>query len=290
VQGSALPGAGGGFCPVRAPALDAVEALGLSTDGRYLYAVSSGNQPGEDSIVTLHRDGRSGAISPRDCVSSLGTSRCPRQVAGLRGASAIVFSPDGRFAYVASQLSSALVAFQRNRFTGALLPLPGPAACAGDPAPPLARGDKPCPTAAAGLRGARALAISRDGRLVYVAGFDPGSLTVLARDAASGALAPLAGVCMQAGPGADCRPDVAGLHGAAALALSRDGNTLYLAAQGDDAALAIPLSGGIPQLPPAPGPSTGTLGGPQALALPPDGRTLYLASAIDDEVAALRAQ
>ena len=69
-------------------ALNGVDALAISPDGRYLYAVSYGLEPGQDSVVTLQRDPRSGGLRPlpgtRGCVQSLPGKRlsCARRPRG----------------------------------------------------------------------------------------------------------------------------------------------------------------------------------------------------------------
>ena len=71
-------------------------------------------------------------------------------------------SPDGEHVYVASFTSDAVAAFARNKTTGALTQLPGLAACVSEDG---SAGD--CGNGA-GLNGARGVAVSKDGRHVYV--------------------------------------------------------------------------------------------------------------------------
>ncbi|MGI8557517.1 MAG: beta-propeller fold lactonase family protein, partial [Solirubrobacteraceae bacterium] len=293
VHGQEVVAGAAGKCTATFAPLQRVGALAISPDGRFIYALSSGNVSGADTIVVLRRE-RDGTLTPMPgCVASHtagGRPRCPRLATGLRGASAIALSPDGRFAYVASAVSSAVSAFQVNRTSGELLPLQGAGACVAEPAlsPPL---DVPgCAATAEGLGGARTLVVSPDGARVYVGGFDPGSLVVLGRDPQGGGLVappPSGATCLQAGTAAGCTVGFDQLRGASAIALSRAGDRVFLAAQGADAALDLALGGGLPTLPLSPFAHFGPLGGPQALALSPDGRNLYLASAADDEVMAL---
>ncbi len=293
LSGNPFGGSSASPCHARQQQLHSVAALAQSADGRFLYAVSYGNGPGDDSVLPLRRDPRSGGLRalPAECVASLGGSLCKQHAPGLRGASAIALSPDGRSVYIASALSNAIVALRRDPRTGALTPVRNGGSCVGDASSRLPPLDVACPEPIAGLRGARAVAVSPDGRFVYAAAFDTGSVVTLRRDPASGAIAPLAGTpgaCLQAGAATDasCTGEIAGLRGADALAVSADGRTLYVAGEGETTLTALALSDGIPALP-APAPfSTAPLAAPSALALGPAG-TLYVASSIDDAVAAL---
>ncbi|GAC1437248.1 MAG: hypothetical protein NVSMB51_10660 [Solirubrobacteraceae bacterium] len=294
LHGQGVVAGAAGSCAGSLPALQRVGALATSPDGQFVYALSSGNQAGEDTLVGLHREAN-GTLRPlRDCVSSHGGSRrlCAMRATGMRGASSLVISPDGRFAYVASILTSTVTVFVRNRSSGGLSPLRGAAGCGADPTSPPSVSDPPCAQRIAGLRGARALALSPDASRLYVAGFDPGSLLVLARDAQSGGIGPVSAdptACLEAGPGtAGCSSDLIGLHGAGGLAVAPAGDRLFASALGDDAVLDVRFaSNGLPALPLAPFNHFAALGGPQALVLSRDGRNLYVASPVDDEVIAI---
>jgi DNA-binding beta-propeller fold protein YncE len=290
VAGAALPGIPRPRCGASAPALNGVAALAISPDGRYLYAVSYGLQPGQDSVVTLQREPRSGGLRPlpgtRGCVQSLPASDC-RALAGLEGASAITISKDGRFVYVASELSGSVRAFARNRQTGALTPLYGPGGCISSDNP--ADEDVPCTVKVAQLAGARALALSPDGRELYVAAFDPGAVVVLRRDPSSGRVAPTPPNCLQAAPDAGCPVGLTILHGAAALAMAPNGAAVYVACEGANSLIELlrnPAEGALALASESPT-AVAPLSGPVALALSPGGQSIYLASPFDDGVAAL---
>src|SRR5262249_35751789 len=93
-------------------AVGSVGGLALSPDGRDLYAATFGPPAGADTLVTLAR-ARDGALAPGPgCVQSLGPGAavCPRRAPGLEGLTAVVVTGDGRFAYAASPVSSAVVA------------------------------------------------------------------------------------------------------------------------------------------------------------------------------------
>jgi DNA-binding beta-propeller fold protein YncE len=300
VQGNPIAPGDGGRCALHARAMEAVSSLAISPDGRFVYALSFGTIAGADSLVTLRRDPRTGALSEVSedhggCVVPLGNSTCRSHAAGMRGASDVVVTADGRFVYVTGELSSAVVALARNRHTGTLAPLHGSGGCAEDIATPPASGDARCVVLVPGLGGAKALAISPGGGFVYVASFDPGGVAVLARNPATGTLGPVpgAGACLTptgpAPPPAGCTA-IDGLRGATALALTPAGTALYVATTTGDAVLRIDRDPGTGLLGAvAPPHQIEGLNAPAAMALMPDGRNLYLASPIDDALLSLTA-
>ncbi len=290
VAGAPLEGAPAPRCGAHLQALSGVGALALSPDGRYLYAVSYGLKAGTDSVVTLQRDPRSGALRPlagtHGCLQSVPGSGC-RALAGLEGASAITISKDGRFVYVASELSGAVRAFARNSSTGVLTPLYRRGGCISSGT--RGEGDAPCAVAVPQLAGARSIALSPDGRELYVAAFDPGAVVVLGRNPRSGRLAARPPDCLQAAPGASCPVGLAFLHGAAALAIAPDGRVVYVVSEGGDSLIELlrnPADGDLTPAGESPA-SVDPLSGPIALALSPRGQGIYVASPFDDGVAAL---
>ena len=290
VGGAPLAGVPRPACGAHFDALNGVAALAVSPDGRYLYAVSYGLQPGQDSIVTLRRNPRGGGLRPlpgtRGCIESLPGSGC-RALAGLEGASAITISADGRFVYVASELSGAVRGFLRNRSTGALKPLYGHGGCISSGK--RAAHDVSCAVTVPQLAGARSMALSPDGRELYVAAFDPGAVVVLQRDPHSGVLAALPPNCLQATSDASCPVGLAFLHGTAALAMGAHGTVVYVISEGANSLVELlrrPTDGALTLASEMP---TGMdpLSGPAALALSPSGPGIYVASPFDDGVAAL---
>jgi DNA-binding beta-propeller fold protein YncE len=300
VQGNAVAPGDGGRCVLKSRAMQAVSSVAISPDGRFVYALSFGTSVDADSLVTLRRDPRSGALSEvpeahGGCVVPLGNRSCRIHAAGLRGASDILVTADGRFVYAAGELSSAVVALGRNRHTGTLSPLHGSGGCAQDEATPPASGDARCVVLAPGLGGAKALAVSSDGRFVYVASFDPGGVAVLLRNPTTGTLGPLPGpgACLTpAGPDPAPAGCVAadGLRGATAIALAPGGASVYVATTTGNAVLRIdrdPVSGHLGAV--APSHEISGLNAPTGMALAPNGHSLYLASPIDDTVLSLTA-
>ena len=135
--------------------------IALSPDGKHLYAVASGS----DAITAFERRASDGALSrvtsEGGCVSGQAGDGCAA-ARGLDQPSEIEFSPDGTFAYVASQLSDSVAVLRRDPDSGVLTQLNGPAGCLSE------SGSGEC-TQVAGLDGASAISVSPDGRDVYVA-------------------------------------------------------------------------------------------------------------------------
>jgi DNA-binding beta-propeller fold protein YncE len=275
-------------CGAHINGLNGIAALVVSPDGRSLYAVSYGLAPGEDSVITLQRDPRTGGLRPlpgkRSCVQSLPGRGCP-PLAGLEGATAITISPDGGFVYVASELSGAVRGFLRNRSTGALTPLYGRGGCISSGR--RAASDARCAATIPQLAGARSLALSPDGRELYVAAFDPGAVVVLRRNPRSGRLAAGPPNCLQAAPDASCPLGLPFLHGASALAMGAHARVLYVISVGGNSLVELlrnPADGALSLRSNSPT-ALGPLTGPVALALSPQGHSIYLASSLDNAVA-----
>jgi DNA-binding beta-propeller fold protein YncE len=263
-----------------------------------------------------------GGVEEDACVAATAAGGCV-PAPGLGGGGptrrALLASPDGRNVYYTAGTSNIVASLARDPATGRLAPVPdgpstGDEACVGDGDPASgAAGAGGCVPARA-LANPTALAISPDGLHVYVASGGHDAIAILARDPATGALRPIADdpgtavhedcLASQASAAANgCVPLTTGrgLDDPVALAISRDGRHLYVAAA-DPAATAIgvllrtPSTGRIQAIPNDP--STGAIDGcvaaaggggscaagnvapvPTALAMAPDGSALYMASA-----------
>ncbi len=151
------------------------------------------------------------------CVSVGGRHGCV-PVRGVDHFNRIAVSPGGRSVYVSS---NGVAAFRRSAGTGRVRQLRGRGGCV------RARGARGCGRAN-GLGGSSVIAVTQDGRNVYVGSARRDSLVVLSRNRRTGALRQLPGVsgCISGRPLAGCRLGRA-LAGVSALALSRDGRSLY---------------------------------------------------------------
>ena len=170
------------------------------------------------SLLVLLFVGGSSAGVPAGTLSFLGcASAAARPIVGcsmanLSSPAALVVSPDGKDVYITASASDAIEVFGRASDGGIT-----PHGCLGNPSD----GPHNC-NGAYGLK-AGAMAISPDGRSIYVAG--GGTLTILARDA-NGNIG--AAGCIQdlASPGLNCGR-AAALTGDDAVAVSPDGTTVY---------------------------------------------------------------
>lgn len=151
--------------------LAGASSVAVSPDGAHVYATA-----GTDGAVTVFARDANGRLTPVSCVSDDGTDGHCTDVKALRGASDVVVSADGRFVYATAAQSSSVVTFARNVATGGLTQVE----CTLEFAPP----GGPC-AGANGIQDAVALALSADGRNLYVVGE---GFAVFARDETTGAL------------------------------------------------------------------------------------------------------
>lgn len=216
-------------------------------DERFLYV--TGLYSNAVATFSLSDDGPPAqAPSPHGCVSDDGSGGDCVDGVALLAPMGIAFSKDGRSAYVAASGSNAVAVFSRNKVTGELSQLPGTAACVSETG---SGGD--C-TDGAGLLGPSAVAVSPDGKQVYVGSYTSDAVAVFARDKATGALTQLAGTdaCVSdTGSGGACA-DGRGLDGPAWLAFSPKGDVLFVAAYDGDGIAVLarnPATGALAQLP-----------------------------------------
>jgi 6-phosphogluconolactonase (cycloisomerase 2 family) len=280
--GSDCDGSGGDI-----PALDGAADIAVSPDGTSVYVVSN-----ESNAVALFTRGIDGSLTSQGCIQdSASGSLCEGsggETPGLQSANGIVVSPDGQNVYVASFESDGVVWFTREE-DGSLTPQgciqnTGRTECAG------------LGGTTAGLGGAYDLAISPDGKNVYVAANQSDAIVVFNR-APDGTLT--AAGCVQEPGISICASSFSGLDGPRAVAVSPDGNNVYLGTLLDDALVTFErdlLDGSITAtscIQNTAGTdclmSGGTVPGLDAvsgLSISPDGKSVYVASLTSDALAA----
>lgn len=207
-----------------------VGPLAVTPDGRNVYVGSGGS----GSIIELRRL-RNGHLrqlrAPNDCLGGANSGTlCPHQAAGLQDAGGIVVAPGGRNVYVTSTGGDAIVELRRGS-GGSLHQLRSPNSCI-RLAAPTGAGGLPCPRTAPGLSSPIGLAISPDGRYVYVLGQYSSTLVVFRR-ATSGRLSYLqcvqeSGLSGRYAGTAGCSSTATGLSSAASVVVSPNGRDLYV--------------------------------------------------------------
>jgi len=183
--------------------LDAASDVAVSPDGRSVYVTAMG----DDALSVFDRDETTGALtlveSFKDGING---------VEGLYFASSVVVSPDGRSVYVASNEGDTLSVFSRNETTGTL-----------NYVTVLRDGVD----GVDGLNFPNSVAVSSDGRSVYVvSGFDD-TLVTFSRDQTTGTLTFESSL-------QDDVYGLDGLDGANTVAVSPDGRSVYVTAAYDD--------------------------------------------------------
>ncbi len=183
---------------------------------------------------------------------------------------------------------------------GTLIQLPGSSGCLADRS--THRRDCTLVRALQGpapFLGSGAIAMSADGRSVYVASSRSNAIAVLSRNAGTGKLTqrPGAAGCIAAGGSGGCATAI-GFRGPNSVAVSADGRNVYATAFGSNAVVVFRRNrstGALTQLAPGrgciasaamTGCSTGRgLGGPDVVTVSPDGTSVYVGAFTGNAVA-----
>lgn len=209
--------------------LGAAADVVVSPDGKSVYVAA----PADGAVAVFSRSLATGELNQlpgaEGCVSQTGSNGCADGRA-LDGATSVIVSPDGQNVYVGSATSGGIAIFSRDPSNGAIDQVAGAAGCIDeDGSEGCADGDEQT----AGLQG---VAISPNGKAVYAAAQTRDAVTVYDRSVATGELIQKAGAagCIDETGAGGCQDGVA-LLGADSIALSPDGENVYVAAKLSDA-------------------------------------------------------
>jgi len=277
-------------CGQSTAGMEGAKSVAVSPDGTSVYVAAAW----APALVRFDRDPATGALTPQGCITDtiVEDPECATQTYGLSGAESVTVSPDGQSVYVAGTIENAVVRFDRDTSTGALTP----AGCVQDNDEFLAE----CAQTADGLSQVRSVAVSPDGKSVYAASNEDDAVVEFGRSTGGdvGALEPRGCVDDEAPEGRDdCEQSTHGLDGAAAVAVSPDGKSVYAASENDNAVVrfdrntstgALTAQGCVDDSGEGPDLCAGSaagLRGADSLALSPDGTSLYVGSRQSDAIA-----
>ncbi len=262
----------GGFGSVAGP-----YGIAISPDGRHVYAADEG-----DSTIIV--DSVNPSTHMLDAASVFESSSL---TAGNRFTSTyqVMVSPDGRFVYATGFTADSLATFARDAESGAITHADTVRQGSGYNCtgifPPV------CANNVSGMNGAYGMALSPDGKFIYVSSIGDDSIVVFGRDPETGA----ASTTQLGGTGAFFKQQFthANLNAAYGMVMSPDGANLYVTGYLSDALITLkrdPVLGSLSyQAALLPADAAG-LDGVFRVAMSADGRFVYTASFDSDSLCA----
>jgi 6-phosphogluconolactonase (cycloisomerase 2 family) len=270
----------------------------VSPDNAHVYVASYAG-----GLTTFVRDQATGALTqlaaPDGCIAEFGGggSGCT-DAFGPVSPTEVLVSPDGKFVYTAALNGNAIGVFARNKATGKLTQLAAPEGCL------ALTGDGVTCKSVVALDAPRSLAISKNGKHVYVASSDSDTIAIFARNKTTGALTQPAapnGCVAHDGDGVTCTA-ASGLDGASGVLVGKNGKHVYVASYSSDAVTIFTrnsATGALTQLAGAAGchdesgdgvtcTDAVALNGARSLTESNNGRHIYVTSIVSSGVAAFR--
>ncbi len=233
--------------------------VAVSSDGKSVYATGYN----DNALAIFSRNTTTGALTFQTVLKD-GVGG----IDGLAGAEGIALSPDGTSVYVTGANESAVAVFARNTTTGLLT---------------LQSVIRDGVNGVDGLAADNEIAISPDGRSIYVTGFSDNAVAVFARDTMTGALT-FQSVFKDGVGGVD------GLAGTLGIAVSADGRSVYAAGRSDNGVAVFArdtMSGALTFQTVFKDGVNGVdgLSGAYDLTVSPDGRSVYVAGSFESALA-----
>jgi len=208
-------------------ALDYPHAVVVSPDGRSVYVASHG-------IARFDRNATTGALTQPSgaggCISEDGAEPCRDGHGMIAGVGDLAVSPDGKSVYATAGASpnfhdpiGSVVLLKRNTSTGAITEPAGTAGCISED------GSGPCADGHGMLRGPDGVAVSADGKSVYLAVASANALVRIRRNPTYGSISQPAGTagCISEDGSGPCS-DGRGLSFPTDVAVSPEGNSVYV--------------------------------------------------------------
>jgi len=195
-------------------------SLAISPDGEHAYATSESL----DAVVLFQRNPTNGNLT---LSAQYDASETAFETALLNGPMHAVVSSDGGHVYVASRNDNAIVVFERDAGSGALTFVQN------QQQDTVGSADAAGPNK--GLTGVRQLVVSADGASLYAAGAGADAVAVFDRNPVTGELTFLEAEINDTDDADDAGPAVNAMRQPSGLALSANGEHLYVASRGGNA-------------------------------------------------------